>query len=129
LTGNRQKIGDDIMNEQIGTKAGLLAAVADGKAHSAWEFAAGTLGWAKRNGLVAAGPTVSPVMYTVTEKGRKVIENIERCGMKGYINLAGKKCLEWAMKNPGYHPGPAKAREDMDLLVDYASGVDFGGGK
>ena len=67
------------MANQIGTKAALLAAVADGKAHSSWEFSAGTLGWAKRERLVEAGSTVAPVMYTITVRGRTVAGALSVC--------------------------------------------------
>lgn len=67
------------MNGAIGTKAGLLAAVADGQSHKSWEFEGGTLGWAKREGLVEAGRFVKPVEYVITARGRRVYEGLSIC--------------------------------------------------
>ncbi len=53
----------------------LLAAFADGQERGAWDFRAGTMGWAKKAGYVALTSS-SPRRYRITEAGLRAYRQV-----------------------------------------------------
>jgi hypothetical protein len=57
------------------TQVALLAAFADGQERGAWDFRAGTMGWAKKAGYVALTSS-SPRRYRITEAGLRAYRQV-----------------------------------------------------
>jgi hypothetical protein len=117
--------------DQIGTKADLLATFADGQEHSGWDFASGTLGWAKRNGLVSEIPNFQPRKYVISEKGRRMVEIVRSYGLPLCVQNAPDRVLKVSLlvatSEMALRPRPdkyevAELRDEANMAFDARGG-------